>query len=118
MVGVRRQEDVTPPVLPDVLDTERLLLRPWRFEGIDVVLSYASDADCARYLSVPQPFVRANAVEFVARQILSDRVVHPTMGDRSRRCLQSLARSTFGSTFLVGWAPWAGRLLVRFGVAA
>lgn len=66
------------PALPDVIETERLLLRPWRFEDTDDVLGYAADAEWARYLPVPQPYIREHAVEFVARQILSDRVAHPT----------------------------------------
>ena len=65
-------------LLPDVIDTERLILRPWRLEDVDDVFTYASDEEWGRYLSVPHPYVRANAVEFLARQVLQDRAVHPT----------------------------------------
>src|SRR5882724_5562221 len=64
-------------VLPDLIATARLVLRPWRFEDVDEVLSYASDEEWGRYLPVPRPYVRADAVDFLARQVLLDRVVHP-----------------------------------------
>ena len=64
--------------LPGVIETERLVLRPWRFEDTDDVFAFASDPEWARYLLVPQPYGRAHAVEFIARQILADRVAHPT----------------------------------------
>jgi len=57
--------------LPE-LRTERLLLRPFRFDDVDDVFAYATDAEWARYLPVPDPYTRRDAEEFVARCILVD----------------------------------------------
>ena len=54
------------------LTTERLLLRPFAFDDVDDVLNYASDPEVARYVPLPQPYTRDDAVEFVARQVLAD----------------------------------------------
>ena len=54
------------------LTTERLLLRPFAFDDVDDVLSYASDPEVARYVPLPQPYTRGDAVEFIARQVLAD----------------------------------------------
>ena len=60
------------------LNTERLLLRPFAFEDVDDVLGYATDPEVARYLPLPQPYKRDDAVEFVARQVLSEWSTRPT----------------------------------------
>ena len=54
---------------PTELRTERLLLRPWRLSDLDDVLTYATDEEWARYLPVPQPYLRRDGEEFVARVI-------------------------------------------------
>ena len=64
-------------LLPEILETERLVLRPWQFEDINDVLAYANDPEWARFLPVPQPYGKSDATEFIARQILTDRTVHP-----------------------------------------
>lgn len=65
--------------LPEVIETDRVALRPFRFEDIDDVLSYATDSEWGRYLlGVPQPYRRSDAVQFLARQALLDRAAHPT----------------------------------------
>jgi RimJ/RimL family protein N-acetyltransferase len=43
-------------MLPDIIKTERLRLRPFSLQDVDDVLSYASDPEWARYLPVPQPY--------------------------------------------------------------
>ena len=53
------------------LKTERLLLRPFRLEDVDDVFDYASDPEWARYSLLPQPYLRRDAEEFVARQVLA-----------------------------------------------
>ena len=64
--------------LPEVIHTPRLLLRPYRFEDVDDVLAYACDEEWSRYLiGVPNPYRRADALQFLARQTLLDRAVHP-----------------------------------------
>jgi ribosomal-protein-alanine N-acetyltransferase len=65
--------------LPYLLNTRRLVLRPFEFGDIDDILAYAADEEWGRYLSAtPQPYKREDAVQFVARQALTDRAVHPT----------------------------------------
>ncbi len=60
------------------LTTERLLLRPLAIGDVDDVLAYASDTEVGRYLPVPQPYERDDAVEFIARKILDDWSTEPT----------------------------------------
>jgi len=49
------------------LRTERLLLRPYRFDDVEDELAYRSDPEFARYLyHLPQPFTRRHAEEMVA----------------------------------------------------
>ena len=60
------------------LKTRRLLLRPFRLEDVDDVFEYASDAEYARFLDVPQPYTRKAAEESVARHVLSSWEAHPT----------------------------------------
>jgi len=61
-----------------VLETERLLLRPWRFGDVDDVLEYAQDPEWSRFLrTLPRPYEREHAEQFIARQLLLDRATHP-----------------------------------------
>ncbi len=46
-------------MLPDILETARLQLRPFRLQDVDDVLIYATDPEWARYLPVPQPYTPA-----------------------------------------------------------
>lgn len=64
-------------MLPTVIETSRLRLRPISLQDVDAVLSYASDPEWARYLPVPQPYLREHAEKFVAGQVLMDRERHP-----------------------------------------
>ena len=61
----------------DELRTERLLLRPFEFGDVDDVVSYASDPEMALYLALPQPYTRADAVEFIAREVLAEWATRP-----------------------------------------
>lgn len=64
--------------LPEVIETERLSLRGWELDDVEDVLAYASDEEWARYLRIlPRPYERRHAEEFIARQILADRVTRP-----------------------------------------
>lgn len=66
------------PLLPYVIHTSRLVLRPFEFGDVDDILAYAADEEWSRYLSgTPQPYRREDAVQFVARQALTDRTLHP-----------------------------------------
>lgn len=66
-------------VLPQVIATERLILRPFHFDDVDDVYGYAQDPEWSRYLRIlPRPYEREHAQQFIARQVLLDRVTHPT----------------------------------------
>ena len=64
-------------MLPDVLNTEHLRLRPFRLQDVNDVLAYATDPAWARYLPVPQPYTRVDAETFIAGQLVLDREVQP-----------------------------------------
>ena len=51
----------------EVLRTERLVLRPWRAEDVDEVTRAHQDEEMLRWLPVPSPFTRDDAVALVAR---------------------------------------------------
>lgn len=65
-------------MLPEIIKTERLRLRPYSLQDVNDVLSYASDPEWARYLPVPQPYTKLDAEEFIASQLRLDRETHPT----------------------------------------
>jgi len=57
---------------------ERLRLRPWRFDDVDDVLAYADDPEWSRFLRLlPRPYTRDDAIRFVARQLIQDRIARP-----------------------------------------
>lgn len=67
-----------PTSLPEIIQTERLRLRPFQLDDVDEVYSYAQDPEWSRYLRVlPRPYGRGDAERFVASQLLLDRVKHP-----------------------------------------
>ena len=75
-------------MLPDVIRTERLILRPWAFEDVPDVLAYADDKEWSRYLPIPQPYVEADALKFIATQVLQNRQEHPSWAvEHERRVL-------------------------------
>ena len=59
------------------LETDHLLLRPFGLADVDDVFAYASDPEWARFLPVPQPYVKLDAEEFVARRILASWETNP-----------------------------------------
>lgn len=65
--------------LPEIIRTERLVLRPYRVTDVDDVLAYAQDPEWSRFLSdLPDPYGRADAERAVAQQILTDRITQPS----------------------------------------
>jgi [ribosomal protein S5]-alanine N-acetyltransferase len=64
-------------MLPGIIETARLRLRPFRLQDVDDVLVYATDPEWGRYLPVPQPYTQADAEKFIAGQVLLDHEVHP-----------------------------------------
>lgn len=63
--------------IPVVIETNRLRLRPWALSDAAEVFRYARDPEWARYLPVPQPYLRTDADGFVSSQILLDRAREP-----------------------------------------
>ena len=59
-------------MIPDRIQTERLMLRPWVFEDLGDVLLYATDEEWGRFLPLPQPYGEEDARRFVATQVLLD----------------------------------------------
>lgn len=59
-------------MLTELIDTDRLKLRPYSLEDVEDVLAYATDPEWALYVPVPQPYTRADAEEFLARQLSQD----------------------------------------------
>lgn len=65
------------PSRPRVIETERLVLRPFEFDDVDDVYAYAKDPEWSRFLRVlPRPYERVHAEQFIARQTLLDWVEH------------------------------------------
>jgi ribosomal-protein-alanine N-acetyltransferase len=60
-------------MLPEVITTARLVLRPWAFEDAGDVFAYAHDEQWSRYLPIPQPYLETDARKFIATQVLLDR---------------------------------------------
>lgn len=66
-------------ILPDVIKTDRLVLRPFQLEDVGDVFAYAQDPRWSRYLRIlPRPYEREHAEQFIARQLLLDRIIHPS----------------------------------------
>lgn len=58
---------------PVTLTTERLTLRPYRFEDVDAIMAYVTDPDWSRYLlPVREHYTRTDAEEYIAGSILLD----------------------------------------------
>ena len=65
--------------LPDTIETERLILRPFRITDAAAVLGYANNENFVRYLPpVPYPYTEKDAAEFIARRILEDNALSKT----------------------------------------
>lgn len=66
-------------MIPTLIDTDRLRLRPWENSDVDDILAYAQDEEWSRYLRLlPRPYTRRDAREFVARQGEFDRLTRPS----------------------------------------
>lgn len=71
--GRRGQEET---VLPEVVTTARLLLRPWSLRDVAAVFAYAADQEWGRYLPIAYPYTEEDAHQFVTSQIEIDRSEH------------------------------------------
>ena len=58
------------------LNTERMLLRPFRLEDVDDIYSYAKDPEYGRYQRI-RPYTRRSAEEFIAKELLASWSTHP-----------------------------------------
>jgi len=78
-MGSRSWGAVERSVLPKVIQTERLVLRPFLLGDVGDVFAYAQDPEWSRYLRIlPRPYERKHAEQFIARQLLLDRASHPS----------------------------------------
>lgn len=57
---------------PDIIHTERLQLRPHRFDDLDDILVFSTDVRWAQYLPVPHPYTREDGELFLTRQVSAD----------------------------------------------
>jgi ribosomal-protein-alanine N-acetyltransferase len=64
-------------MLPEIITTTRLRLRPFQLRDAADVFAYATDQEWARYLPTPDPYTFADAERFVAGQVLLDHRVEP-----------------------------------------
>jgi RimJ/RimL family protein N-acetyltransferase len=65
-------------MLPEVIRTERLVLRPWSLDDTEDVCRYANDVEWSRYLRIAQPYSLEDARRFITTQILLNRHEHPS----------------------------------------
>ncbi|HXJ79061.1 MAG TPA: GNAT family N-acetyltransferase [Candidatus Methylomirabilis sp.] len=63
-------------MLPQVIRTERLVLRPWSFADAGDIFLYANDVEWSRYLRIAQPYSLEDARQFIAAQMLLNRQAH------------------------------------------
>jgi ribosomal-protein-alanine N-acetyltransferase len=63
-------------MLPEVIRTGRLVLRPWSFDDVRDVFLYANDVEWSRYLRIVQPYSLGDARKFITTQRLLNRREH------------------------------------------
>ena len=66
-------------MIPERIETQRLVLRPWAFEDVGDVLAYAVDEEYGRFLPLPRPYRDDDARKFIATQVLADRNERPSL---------------------------------------
>jgi RimJ/RimL family protein N-acetyltransferase len=72
------------------------------------VLSFAVDEEWSRYLiGVPHPYLRSDAVQFLARQTLLDRAVHATWAIVVRGAVVGGVNIRFGRDHVVAGMGWS-----------
>ncbi len=74
----RAETEMERAYLPEVIETERLVLRPFGLGDVDDVLAYARDPEWSRFMrDLPRPYERADAERAVAEHFLMDRRTEP-----------------------------------------
>ena len=74
-------------MLPDVIRTGRLVLRPWSVDDAGHVFLYANDVEWSRYLRIAQPYSLGDASKFIATQLLLSRLEHPSWAIEYEGCV-------------------------------
>ena len=54
-------------MMKHILETERLILRPWEDSDVDAIFDGLSDFDTAKMLVVPYPYTKKDAIEFLEK---------------------------------------------------
>jgi RimJ/RimL family protein N-acetyltransferase len=100
-------------MLPKVIRTARLRLRPWSFGDTEDVFLYAQDAEWSRYLRIAQPYSLDDARKFITTQVSLNRQEHPSwaiehearvMGGINLRLLSDLRIGVLG--YSIARAVW------------
>jgi RimJ/RimL family protein N-acetyltransferase len=65
-------------MLPEVIQTGRLVLRPWSLDDAGDVFLYANDGEWSRYLRIARPYSLEDARKFITSQLLLNRQEHPS----------------------------------------
>jgi RimJ/RimL family protein N-acetyltransferase len=113
-------------MLPEVITTERLTLRPWAFGDVSDVVLFADDREWSRYLPISYPYGESDARQFIATQVLLNREEHPSwaiehegrvIGGINVRLLSSLRIAELGysiarTCWRRGFATEAARAIV------
>jgi ribosomal-protein-alanine N-acetyltransferase len=64
-------------MIPESINTARLVLRPWSLADVDDIFAYAQDEEWSRFLRfIPKPYSRSDAEAFLAMQAKMDRGKH------------------------------------------
>ena len=59
-------------MMKHILETERLILRPWEDSDVDAIFDGLSDFDTAKMLVVPYPYTKKDAIEFLEKRKFDD----------------------------------------------
>ena len=54
---------------PKIIKTERLLLRPYRWDDINDLLNFSVEERWSRYIRAPYPYTQKDAQEFLADRV-------------------------------------------------
>ena len=65
-------------MLPDIIDGDYFRLRPHLLTDVEAVFAYANDEEYLRYLPIAMPYTGSIAEDFLAKQVLLDREIHPS----------------------------------------
>ena len=55
------------------IETERLILREWKMEDIDILVDGLNHFDTAKNLTVPFPYTKEHAVVFIGKHLKNNK---------------------------------------------